>query len=72
MLLGIKERDLEVIEVNHRHDMDTQLLKVLQEYLNQTTEPSWQHVASVLHHMGEISMADTIAKKYDVTITEIT
>lgn len=69
--LNIKEYDLNVIEKDNRGDVRKQMRLMFQQYLRQTVSPSWQEVATALNTIGEDKLADTIAKKYGVTIEEL-
>ena len=66
--LNIKEYDLNVIEKDNRGDVRKQMRLMFQQYLRQTVSPSWQEVATALNTIGEEKLADTIAKKYGVTV----
>ena len=66
--LNIDKHILNVIEIDHRNDVSTQLRKVLSEYLKRTPDASWRQVVTALHRVGEEAIADSIAQKFGVAV----
>ncbi len=63
--LGVKKSENDKIEINFRHDIDRQKQEAFDKWLKMKPDACWKDVIDALYETKDITLASSLAKKYD-------
>ena len=63
--LGVKKFENDKIESNFRCDIDRQKQEAFDKWLRMKPDACWKDVTDALYEMEEITLASSLARKYD-------
>ncbi len=63
--LGVKKSENDKIEINFRCDIDRQKQEAFDKWLRMKPDACWKDVIDALYEMEEITLASSLARKYD-------